>query len=159
VPTEQGADARALGGDPALECSAERLLVSVVAARWIEHVGQRIGPPLVHSGGRDRAASALKEAARRAVRNSGMGHVERRLEASTSPSRGIAQTAVAAHADLIAAIEHFIRGYNERAQPFLWTKTPEQDPRLGHQRSTHFRNAALVLGDGSGFCGTPSCEV
>ena len=60
---EQGADARALGGDPALECSAERLLVSVVAARWIEHVGQRIGPPLVHGGGRDRAASALKEAA------------------------------------------------------------------------------------------------
>jgi len=63
VPTEHGADARALGGDPALACSAERLLVSVVAARWIEHVGERIGPPLVHSGGRDRAASALKEAA------------------------------------------------------------------------------------------------
>ena len=61
--------------------------------------------------------------------------------------------------ELIAAIEHFIRGYNERARPFLWTKTPEQDPRQGHQRSTHFRNAALVLCDGSGFCGMPSCEV
>jgi transposase len=28
--------------------------------------------------------------------------------------------------ELIAAIEHFIEGYNDRAQPFLWTKTPEQ---------------------------------
>ena len=28
--------------------------------------------------------------------------------------------------ELIAAIEHFIDGYNERAQPFVWTKTPEQ---------------------------------
>jgi transposase len=28
--------------------------------------------------------------------------------------------------ELIAAIEHFIEGYNERAQPFVWTKTAEQ---------------------------------
>jgi transposase len=28
--------------------------------------------------------------------------------------------------ELIAAIEHFIEGYNERAQPFIWTKTAEQ---------------------------------
>lgn len=28
--------------------------------------------------------------------------------------------------ELIAAIEHFIKGYNERAQPFIWTKTAEQ---------------------------------
>ncbi len=28
--------------------------------------------------------------------------------------------------ELIAAIEHFIDGYNERAQPFVWTKTPDQ---------------------------------
>ena len=27
--------------------------------------------------------------------------------------------------ELIAAIEHFIEGYNDRAQPFIWTKTPE----------------------------------
>ena len=27
--------------------------------------------------------------------------------------------------ELIAAIETFIEGYNERAQPFVWTKTPE----------------------------------
>jgi transposase len=28
--------------------------------------------------------------------------------------------------ELIAAIEHFIDGYNDRAQPFIWTKTAEQ---------------------------------
>ena len=28
--------------------------------------------------------------------------------------------------ELIAAIEHFIDGYNERAQPFVWTKTAQQ---------------------------------
>jgi transposase len=28
--------------------------------------------------------------------------------------------------ELIAAIEHFIDGYNQRAQPFVWTKAPEQ---------------------------------
>jgi transposase len=27
--------------------------------------------------------------------------------------------------ELIAAIEHFIAGYNQRAQPFIWTKTAE----------------------------------
>ncbi len=28
--------------------------------------------------------------------------------------------------ELIAAIEHFIDGYNQRAQPFVWTKTPNR---------------------------------
>jgi transposase len=28
--------------------------------------------------------------------------------------------------ELIAAIEHYIDGYNDRAQPFIWTKTAEQ---------------------------------
>jgi transposase len=28
--------------------------------------------------------------------------------------------------ELIAAIEHYIEGYNQRAQPFVWTKTPDQ---------------------------------
>ena len=28
--------------------------------------------------------------------------------------------------ELIAAIERFVAGYNERAQPFTWTKTPAQ---------------------------------
>jgi hypothetical protein len=31
--------------------------------------------------------------------------------------------------ELIAAIEHFIDGYNERAQPFVWTKTPTRSSR------------------------------
>ncbi len=29
-------------------------------------------------------------------------------------------------AELIAAIEHYIDGYNDRAQPFVWTKTADQ---------------------------------
>ena len=28
--------------------------------------------------------------------------------------------------ELITAIEYFIERYNERAQPFIWTKTPDQ---------------------------------
>ncbi len=28
--------------------------------------------------------------------------------------------------ELIAAIEHYIDGYNQRAQPFVWTKTADQ---------------------------------
>ncbi len=28
--------------------------------------------------------------------------------------------------ELIAAIKQFIACYNQRAQPFVWTKTPEQ---------------------------------
>ena len=46
--------------------------------------------------------------------------------------------------ELIAAIEHFIDGYNDRAQPFVWTKTAEPSPRQGHQTTSHFRRAALA---------------
>ena len=101
VPTEQGADAQALGVDLALACGAELVLVSVVSGLWIEHAGQPIGPSLVHSGGRDRAASALKEAASELAGRRGLGHVEPRLEVSSSPSRGLHDTAAAAEADLI----------------------------------------------------------
>jgi nucleotide-binding universal stress UspA family protein len=101
VPTEQGADARALATDLALSCGAELVLVSVVSGLWIEHVGQPIGPPLVHSGGRDRAASALKEAAGELVGMPGIGRVDRRLEVSGSPARGLHDAAVAEHADLV----------------------------------------------------------
>jgi hypothetical protein len=45
VPTEQGADARALGIDLARLCGADLLLVSVVAAVWIEHVGEQTVRP------------------------------------------------------------------------------------------------------------------
>jgi nucleotide-binding universal stress UspA family protein len=101
VPTEQGADARALGVDLASACGADLLLVSVVAAVWIEHIGEQTGPAVVHSGARERAASALKEAAGELAGVPEMHHVERRLEASSSPARGLHDTAVAEQADLI----------------------------------------------------------
>ena len=36
--------------------------------------------------------------------------------------------------ELIAAIEHFIEGYNKRAQPFVWTKTAEHILNKASQR-------------------------
>ncbi len=101
VPTEQGADARALGVDLGAACGADLLLVSVVAAVWIEHIGEQTGPAVVHSGERERAASALKEAAAELAGVAGIGHLERRLEASSSPARGLHDTAVSEQADLI----------------------------------------------------------
>jgi len=101
VPTEQGADARALGVDLATACGSDLLLVSVVSAVWIEHFGERTGPAVVHSGQRERAASALREAAEALAATPEMGQVERRLEASSSPARGLHDTAVAEGADLI----------------------------------------------------------
>ena len=101
VPTEQGTDARALCVDLAAACSADLLLVSVVAAVWIEHIGEQTRPAVVHSGERERAASALKEAAAELPSVAGIGHVERRLEASSSPARGLHDTAVSEQADLI----------------------------------------------------------
>lgn len=76
------------------------LLVSVVRGLWIEHASEEIGPPLVHSGGRDRAASALNEAVAQLAEVPGMGHVEQRLEVSSSPARGLHDAAVAEQADL-----------------------------------------------------------
>jgi nucleotide-binding universal stress UspA family protein len=101
LPTEQGADARALGVDLGTACGADLLVVSVVAAVWIEHIGEQTGPAVVHSGARERAGSALKEAAGELAGMAGLGHVERRLEASSSPARGLHDTAVAEQADLI----------------------------------------------------------
>jgi nucleotide-binding universal stress UspA family protein len=101
VPTEQGTDARALGVDLAAAWGADLLVVSVVAAVWIEHIGEQTGPAVVHSGGRERAASALKEAAAELAGVGGIGHVERRLEASSSPARGLHDTAVSEQVDLI----------------------------------------------------------
>jgi len=101
LPTEQGADARALGVDLAAACGAELLLVSVVAAVWIEHFGEQTGPAVVHSGERERAASALEEAAAELAGMTSVTRVERRLEASSSPARGLHDTAMSEHADLI----------------------------------------------------------
>ena len=101
LPTEQGADARALGVDLAAACGSDLLLVSVVAAVWIEHIGEQSGSAVVHSGERERAASALKEAAAELADVAGIGRVERRLEASSSPARGLHDTAVSEQADLV----------------------------------------------------------
>jgi nucleotide-binding universal stress UspA family protein len=56
---------------------------------------------VVHSGARERAGSALKEAADELAGMAGMRHVERRLEASSSPARGLHDTAVSEQADQI----------------------------------------------------------
>ena len=101
VPTEQGADARALGVDLGAACGADLLLTTIVEAVWIEHVGDQTGPAVIHSGQRERAASALKEAAAELLDAAGIGHVERRLEASSSTARGLHDTAVSEHADLV----------------------------------------------------------
>jgi nucleotide-binding universal stress UspA family protein len=101
LPTEQGADARALGVDLAATCGADLLLASIVSAVWIENIGEQTGPAVIHSGERERAASALKEAAGELAGVPGVGHVERLLEASSSPSRGLHDTAVSEQADLI----------------------------------------------------------
>ena len=55
LPTEQGADARALGVDLARAGGAALLLVSVVSALWIEYGTNKTGPALVHSVRRQRA--------------------------------------------------------------------------------------------------------
>ena len=101
LPTEQGADARALGVDLATVCGADLLLVSVVAAVWLEHLGEQTGPAVVHSGARERAGSAQKEAANELAETPGIGRVQRRLEASSSSPRGLHDTAVAEQAILI----------------------------------------------------------
>jgi hypothetical protein len=39
--------------------------------------------------------------------------------------------------DLVAAIRAFIDGYNERCQPFVWTKTADEIlPRATRQRTS-----------------------
>jgi hypothetical protein len=76
VATEQGADARALGVDLAAASEADLMPVSVVPAVWIENLGEQTGPAVIHSGARDRTASALKEASTELAGVTGLGHVE-----------------------------------------------------------------------------------
>jgi hypothetical protein len=95
LATEPGADARALAVDLAVLCGADVLLVTVVSAVWLEHPGEQTGLAVVHGGTRERSALALKEAAAELADVSGLGGVERRLEASRSPARGLHDTALA----------------------------------------------------------------
>ena len=101
VPTEQGADARALGVELASACDAELLLTSIVSAVWLEHIGLQTGPAVVRSGDRDRAALALEEATAGLVGRPGLPRVQRRLEASSSTARGLHDTAGLEDADVI----------------------------------------------------------
>lgn len=101
VPTEQGADARALGIALARACESDLLLVSVVSALWLEHPGRHTGPAVVRDGDRDRAAAALREATVELAGGPGDAEVGRRLVASSSPARGLHDTAEAERADLI----------------------------------------------------------
>ena len=54
--------------------------------------------------------------------------------------------------DLIAAIRAFIDGYNERCQPFVWTKTADDIlPRATRQRTSdagHYHEADRAIRDG-----------
>ena len=45
--------------------------------------------------------------------------------------------------DLIAAIETFIDGWNERCQPFAWTKTADEILDQSHRRSKIIVHATL----------------
>ena len=50
-----------------------------------------------------------------------------RVATPTASSRQqVRRGSYATVADLIAAIQRYIDGYNQRANPFVWTKTPEQ---------------------------------
>jgi nucleotide-binding universal stress UspA family protein len=100
VPTDQGEDARALGVALAAACGAEPLLVSVVDTVWVERVGEPTGRVVVDRGERERAAVALAQAAELA-QTCGNGRVDQLLQASSSPARGLHDTAVSEHADLI----------------------------------------------------------
>ena len=46
--------------------------------------------------------------------------------------------------DLIAAIETFIDGWNERCQPFTWTKTADEILAARHPRSKNIVHATLA---------------
>ena len=45
--------------------------------------------------------------------------------------------------DLNTKIRTFIDGWNDRAHPFVWTKTAEEDPLQG-QPSNNFKSAPLA---------------
>jgi nucleotide-binding universal stress UspA family protein len=101
IPTGPGADAQAFGADLAGACDAQLLLASVVSAVRIENLGAHTGPAVVHGGERDRAASALAEAAAELEDRSGLGPVEHRLEAAHSAARGLHDLAASEEADLV----------------------------------------------------------
>lgn len=101
VDSEHGDDAVALGADLARLTGGSLLLATVVPAVFIEHLGERSGTAIVHGGARERATAALHAAAERVAGTPGIDHLERRLEASSSPARGLHDLAEAEGGDLI----------------------------------------------------------
>jgi hypothetical protein len=67
--------------------------------------------------------------------------------------------------ELIAAIDFYIEHYNQRAQPFVWTKTADTILAKAVKTTTHFRNAALERSEAQSHpfgallhgCGAPRC--
>jgi len=59
------------------------------------------------------------------------------------PPPAIRRGAFASVKDLIAAIGTFIDGWNERCQPFIWTKTPDEILTKAHRKKTSTH--ALIL--------------
>lgn len=101
VATEQGADARALAVQLAALCDAQLLLVSVIEPRRHDRSGEHPGPAVVQHDEHEHTAAALQHAAEQISRALGGARVEQRLEVSSSPARGLHDTANCEHADLI----------------------------------------------------------
>ena len=98
---ERGADAVALGVDLARLSGADLVLGTIVSAVWVEHLGERSGTAVIHGGAREETAAALEAAADELAGAPGLGRVERRLEASSSPAYGLHDLAESEKADLI----------------------------------------------------------
>ena len=52
--------------------------------------------------------------------------------------------------DLVTAIETYIDGWNDRAHPFIWTKTADEIIAKATNRKTNFKHATLVVAPVSG---------
>lgn len=101
VASEEGADARALGVELAVLCDAKVVLVSVIEAIGLDHIGGVPETAVVDREEHDRAAAALEHAADEVSQALDANRVDRRLEVSSTPARGLHDAAVSQHADLI----------------------------------------------------------
>ena len=55
-----------------------------------------------------------------------MPAIRSRRSSRSSPRQAIHRGSFASVDDLIAAIRRFIDAYNDRCEPFAWTKTPDE---------------------------------
>jgi nucleotide-binding universal stress UspA family protein len=101
IPTDQGAAARALALELARLCDAHLQLVSVMEARWLDHLGEQTGPAAIHHDEQVAVFVALKQATEQLSRAIGADRIQQRLEVSSSAARGLHDAAVDGRADLI----------------------------------------------------------